>query len=159
MVAPDITAGDGMYTAYFTGYTGDGLYSVVIKVTAGLGDAEMMHMAPADDFAALSDDEMERGGMTRSQGSQERVHVAEFSRMRSAGAFELKGFVENEDMMAPARVMDLHVVHSSLSASTVTLKWVAPGDDAYTGKGTAFNLIPCVKSEFTMICYVCSSEI
>jgi Mg-chelatase subunit ChlD len=139
-VAPDITAGDGMYTAYFTGYTGNGLYNVVIKVTSGLGNAEMMPMTPADDFAALSDNEMERSGMTRSQSPQEAVQVAEFSRMRSAGAFELKGFVEDKDMMAPARVMDLRVVGSSLSSSTVTLEWVAPGDDAYSGRAQRYSL-------------------
>lgn len=130
-----MAAGDGTYTAYFTSYAGNGRYNVVVKVNADADTAEIMQMTPPDDLVALSDNEMNLAGMVRHSESPKRQAVSEFSRMRSAGAFELKGFDDSSDMMAPARVTDLRPVGSSLSGSTVTLQWAAPGDDAYTGRG------------------------
>ena len=130
-----MSAGDGTYTAYFTNYTGDGQYNVVVKVDAATNTAEMMQMVQTDDLMALSDEEMITIGMRRQHESRGRQIIAEFSRMRSAGSFKLMGFNGSVDLMSPARVMDLRVVHSSRSESTVTLNWVAAGDDAYSGRG------------------------
>ncbi|XP_062510857.1 calcium-activated chloride channel regulator 1-like isoform X2 [Corticium candelabrum] len=139
-IAPDMSAGDGTYTAYFTIYVGDGQYNVVVKTAAAANAAKMMRMVQTDDLMAFSDQELKAIGMTRPHKSQERQIMSKFSRIQSAGSFHLKGFDSSLDLIPPARVMDLRVVHSSRSESTATLNWVAAGDDAYSGKADKFNL-------------------
>ena len=153
-----MSAGDGTYTAYFTNYTGDGQYNVVVKVDAATNTAEMMQMVQTDDLMALSDEEMKTIGMTRQHESRERQIMTEFSRMRSAGSFKLMGFNGSVDLMSPSRVMDLRVVHSSRSESTATLNWVAAGDDAYSGKGVCAVTTLCfVYIFYILILFVVSS--
>ncbi|XP_070558061.1 calcium-activated chloride channel regulator 1-like [Ptychodera flava] len=131
----DITRNDGVYSAYFVNITGNGRYSVQIKVENTDGSAQVRKSGKVGGGAFPF-----RPGTT-SKPSYEQAEL--FNRATSAGTFEVANYNEEmaqSDMYAPARIIDLEVVFTSFENRAVTLQWIAPGDDFDQGTATKYDL-------------------
>eukprot|EP00118_Oscarella_pearsei_P002569 m.10908 g.10908 ORF g.10908 m.10908 type:complete len:933 (+) comp22777_c0_seq2:260-3058(+) len=141
-IAPDLTPNDGIYSAYFTEYSANGRYNVIIRASSG-GTATLVNVMHQDDVAVMSDDELTVAGLPTVVTQREPLPpqpLSPFTRVRAAGAFQLDGFDVQTDTMAPGQVMDLEVVTTNLMMGSVELQWSAPGNDAYTGKVASYNV-------------------
>jgi hypothetical protein len=114
---------DGMYSGYFTQYTGDGEYSVDVvannsssKGVKGIY-AKHIHGVPSANLK-----------VPESLGYN-------FSRTKLAGVFKLTGYTE-EDRMPPSRITSLYV--DEFTKTSVKLGWIGTGDDYGNGKTTQY---------------------
>ena len=129
-------ANDGVYGAYFSDYSINGRYNVIVRASSDDDSALAVGVRHLDDIAMMSDDELEGRlpNVVRREQLEPRK-LSAFVRVRAAGAFQLENYDGKTDRMAPAKVMDLTVFDASLMKATVTIRWSAPGDNSYTGKG------------------------
>ncbi|XP_077980969.1 calcium-activated chloride channel regulator 1-like [Glandiceps talaboti] len=131
----DITKYDGLYSAYYFGFTGDGRYSVQIRVENTDGSAQLRTSGRSDSPAF----NIRKGRL--SEPTYETTDS--FNRATSAGTFEVSNYDERmmtSDVFPPSRVIDLQVVSVSNNDKTVTLQWTAPGGDYDQGRGAEYDL-------------------
>lgn len=141
---PDLTRGDGIYSAYFVDFTSDpGLYSITIRADHNDGEASIPKAsgvdAPSKDCcgSALADNLYS-------------IPTRAFQLHLSAPSFQVSQgvqFVINKagepimsDVFAPSRVTDFAVrsyVNQTLYASLV---WSAPGGDFDQGKAARYEI-------------------
>ena len=149
--APDRFEDDGIYSAFFTQYTGDGPYNVIVKASAATNEARAADYNQTGDVV-FDDQSASNDNIDNSQP------VEAFVRSIAAGVLTLGGYT-GQDLMPPARITDLTVIGTNYPNLSVTLQWTAPGDDAYTGNGTMHVSSPlhaCMG--FTLyIVYACTS--
>lgn len=127
---------DGVYAAYFTGYTGNGRYAVRVLADNAAGTAEVGSQF-RDGGGAQSDVPAGASLVLRRMRSAAAALGEDFRRVDSAGAFELSAF-SDVDLMPPSRITTL----SSLTSGTtsVDLTWIAPGGDMDTGQAARYEL-------------------
>ncbi len=141
---------DGVYSGFFTEYTGDGRYLVKvfadnIEMTAQLGaqfkdgpliqsDREIGAGSP-EEFL-ISDDS---GMVSRAMSDLTAQLDFDFERVISAGAFELTGYVAG-DYISPAKVLTLSVISIGQDPPSIVLGWIAAGDDMDNGQATSYDL-------------------
>lgn len=131
---PDITAGDGIYSRYFTGFSKKGLYQ--LSVTAEGSDKSMVVGNTAgNDLESASGQCC--GWQFPNSGS---VPSGPFSRYLEYGSFFSLQDKPLGDIYPPSRIADLKVTHVDLESRRVSLEWSAPGGDYDQGTATGYQI-------------------
>lgn len=156
----DVTKEDGIYSRYFTEFTGVGFYGIKLRVENS-GNATILKYSKHSDinpqfltFSRYSVDELLNGsisdlggepffmpGMPLPDHSGERA--PNFTRQASGGATRVsstpRGWSPTVDSLPPNKVIDLLVQVSSFEKHpSVTLSFTAPGDDLDNGRATRY---------------------
>ncbi|XP_022080598.1 calcium-activated chloride channel regulator 1-like [Acanthaster planci] len=135
-IGADITRNDGIYSAYFTKYSGDGFYGVEVRVENNGHDAIVTDLPFSSD-----------GGLRR-QARSVQSSVPIFKRVVSTGSCRVvKAPAPDTDPFPPGKVTDLRVVASSYTDRTVRLAWTATGDDFDSGRADSYELMRGVNAE------------
>nr|XP_045605220.1 calcium-activated chloride channel regulator 3A-1-like isoform X1 [Procambarus clarkii] len=165
-VGADVRAGDGIYSAYFTQYSGNGRYSLSAIVstsdlTARLqgtpsGSAEapqrpgtsalrrltlpqtVMLPEPESNFPPGQLVPLEDPALP-SRNASRRLPLEPFTRFTSGGIFKVHNY-QPGDQQPPGRVTDLTVSYVYLYDALVSLTWTSPGDDLYSGTASSLEL-------------------
>jgi hypothetical protein len=140
---PDITRGDGIYSAYFTQFSLEaaGLYSLEVEAdnngTAGVLNVRRSETPPADCCGS-------------SLPTSPVVPLESFRRFSTAPAFyyapsawsvggnRTGGQTQQRDLFPPNRISDFRLANYFNNSLFVTLAWTAPGDNL-TGGGPTFR--------------------
>ena len=118
---PDLKSNDGIYSAYFTGYSNlEGGY--FIKIEAENKASTVSDGSLVDDFR--------------------RIIVAPSFRVVKGLQYVISnGVAEDVDVIPPSRINDLAVVNYVGNGSTfATLMWTSPGDDFRNGKAVKYDI-------------------
>ncbi|XP_038053988.1 calcium-activated chloride channel regulator 1-like [Patiria miniata] len=134
----DTERDDGIYSAYFMGFTGDGVYQVTLEV-----ENEAVGQAKKITFPQTLG-----GVMPPNWNNTEEpvlVDVDPFMRATQAVEFTVisappSDKMDEADMFPPARVTNLRVASFSRYEGRLTLRWTAPGDDYDVGTATTYDL-------------------
>ena len=131
---PDLTSGDGIYSAYFTQLSQlAGLYAVRVTARNHQGRAVVGSLAG--------------GHSCGPEPLPSPVPALHFTRFARPSAFFLaaglryavvEGVARPEDRFPPARITDLHLVECQ--AELVCLVWTAPGGDLDSGRAEEYIL-------------------
>lgn len=143
----DVTAGDGIYSRYFTGFSKVGYYGVKILVTNYDDDAivettsgrkvsrAQLYVEPqdllSDNISKLEEDLLLLPGEAPTPGT---LRAPSFMRQTSGGSNRVTSLPNDEDFLPPCKINDLRVASTSYNDSTVTLTFTAPGGDLDYGK-------------------------
>lgn len=143
----DVTAGDGIYSRYFTGFSEVGYYGVKILVTNYGEDATIettsgptfsraqLYVEPqdllSDNISKLEEDLLLLPGEAPTPGT---LRAPSFMRQTSGGSNRVTSLPNDEDFLPPCKINDLRVASTSYNDSTVTLTFTAPGGDLDYGK-------------------------
>lgn len=143
----DITKDDGIYSRYFTQFTGIGYYGFKIRVE---NDGEAVVLRPTsrsrysgvgmyfDPEALLAGDLKNYENLNFSLPGTpleelEGVPAPNFTRGVSGGATRVSetpvGWSPSVDLTAPNKITDLVIVNTSIDEESVTVAFTAPGDD------------------------------
>lgn len=157
-IGADATENDGIYTAYFTHFNGNGRYAVMARVSND-GQAQLKMGSKASASQSMP----QRKG--RSQDVQplfeflpefflpmnetdeevvETEPASTFDRSSNSGAFRLEAWEKDAgDVIPPGNVLDLLVMSTKSipgNAAEVTLQWTTPGDDLDVGQVSSLEL-------------------
>ncbi|XP_022110071.1 epithelial chloride channel protein-like [Acanthaster planci] len=134
----DTEKDDGIYSAYFISFTGDGIYKVTFEVeNKAVGQAKKITFPQT------------LGGVMPQNWNNTKepvlVDVDAFMRATQPVEFTVVSAPDpdkmNEvDMFPPARVNDLRVASFSRYEGRLTLQWTAPGDDFDIGTAAEYDL-------------------
>ncbi|XP_077561784.1 calcium-activated chloride channel regulator 3A-1-like isoform X3 [Haemaphysalis longicornis] len=144
----DTTAGDGVYSAFFTDHSGPGRYRVAVRATDSEGSARVVtphichssvtdlarkavnRTAPAKSSYRLADLKLDAGSeqWAPENPQQDVVPSGHFERYFDAGSFQLVGYREHS-AIGPGPVTDLLVEASLVRGSRwlLELSWTAMG--------------------------------
>ncbi|XP_013384691.1 calcium-activated chloride channel regulator 4A-like [Lingula anatina] len=131
----DLSAGDGTYSAYFTKFSGNAKYTVMVKVEGGNTTKVKVNTAAKGQGAQAVDVE--------NSGTQfQLTTVDDFSRSSSGGFFTVANQTAGStvDLFPPLPVRDLRVTAMSYEMRTFTLEWTATGDDLDQGNASFYDL-------------------
>ena len=139
---PDITRGDGIYSAYFVDFTPQaGLYSVTAKASNNAGHAAIPKLAINRDVECCGSD--------AGTGSLVTVPLGPFTRQIIGPSFHItkqigftveNGRSETRDIIPPSRIFDLTVMNYVNQTLYATLSWSAPGGDQDSGKAAKYEM-------------------
>ena len=143
---PDITAGDGVYSAYFTQFTSEpGFYSVVVTASNREGGAVLPRVSGQAGEA----------GPPRCCGSSLpfsfTVPTTTFNRHSLPGSFFVRegsqfylrqggSGAHRNDVYPPSRITDFSLADYLPDSLYVTLKWSAPGNDYDSGRAFRYEI-------------------
>lgn len=127
---PDITAGDGIYSRYFTGFSTKGHYTVSVSAE---GSDQSVVIGGASQNEDSSPPTQCCGSQFPEQGS---VPSGPFSRYFEYGSFFSIADRPQGDMYPPSRITDLT---ASRDGDRVTLEWTAPGNDYDHGTARSYE--------------------
>lgn len=137
---PDITAGDGIYSAYFTALGPEpGYYTV--RVVAGDGGTARV--------PTLTGGPGSRDCCGSSFPTLATIPTPSFSRIVTAPSFPVAtavqyllqgGLPRMQDIFPPSRTSDLSLVSYPNSSLVARLAWTAPGGDLTTGQAAAYQI-------------------
>ncbi|KAH8039878.1 hypothetical protein HPB51_009134 [Rhipicephalus microplus] len=127
---PDVTAGDGIYSRYFTGFSKKGRYTLSVSAEGSdqsviVGGA-MRNEGPSPPAQCCGSQFPERGS----------VPSGRFSRYFEYGSFFSIADKPPGDTYPPSRVTDLK---ASRDGDRVTLEWTAPGNDYDHGTARSYE--------------------
>ncbi|XP_071810549.1 calcium-activated chloride channel regulator 1-like [Asterias amurensis] len=133
----DTTRDDGIYSANFMDFVGDGVYKVTLQVKN-----EVMGQAKKVTFPqAIS------GVMSPNWNNTEEpilIEVDPFMRVTPPSEFTIvsspSADAMPEDIFPPSRVTDLRVCSVSKARGILALQWTAPGDDLDKGTVAMYDL-------------------
>ncbi|XP_050418546.1 calcium-activated chloride channel regulator 4 [Patella vulgata] len=140
----DVTKNDGVYSRYFTLFTGYGRYSVKIEIT-NPADQALIRKSPAAHYANMIKDD--------GDVKVDEPLVMHVSRSATAGSFHFKNIgsaapaapLSTEDLISdiipPVRITDLLVMKTSHQDKVVVLSWTAPGDDLDYDQATNYDIM------------------
>ncbi|KAJ8022284.1 Calcium-activated chloride channel regulator 4A [Holothuria leucospilota] len=156
----DITRDDGIYSRYFTNFTGVGYYGIKINIDNNDGSAVILlhnSTVPYTPYSGalpvIDPDELLSGNIPMIGNATlwvpgtpvpepEHVQAPYFTRGVSGGSSRVPdvpaGWQPGDDITAPNKVIDLFVSASSFINGTVTLTFTAPGDDLDIGTATYY---------------------
>lgn len=133
---PDITAGDGLYSAFVPRYAvKPGYYSVRLTVTDNSGQAVVPKGQTQD-----------RALVTECCGSvidfkNETSPTGSFERISTGPAFYVpRGFPLTKDISPPSRIIDFQVTNQDEPSLTLSLSWTSPGGDYDYGKAHKYEI-------------------
>ncbi|XP_046581484.1 calcium-activated chloride channel regulator 3A-1-like [Haliotis rubra] len=130
---PDNMADDGVYSVYFTQFSGNERYSLDVDVrTIAHKTRYFIQGGPAFGRA--------NSRFHNATPSVTTKLAENFTRSTSAGAMDVDGFENGKDVYAPSRVTDLKVISFDTRNHTVTLTWTAPGDDLNVGTASRYEI-------------------
>ncbi|XP_033120350.1 calcium-activated chloride channel regulator 1-like [Anneissia japonica] len=129
----DITKNDGVYSGYFQEISGNGRYSVTIKVDNSAQTAAVNAAKSTGSLPIKPDTSNNELPVYSPPGM--------FTRTASGGAIEVSGYsYQANDVVAPSRISDLSVLETSYSEEKVVLQWTAVGDDLDRGNASRYEL-------------------
>ena len=139
---PDITRGDGIYSAYFVGFAPQtGLYSVTVTAGNNAGQASV----PKPD----ENENLDCCGSDIGIDTLITVPTGPFTRYMTAPSFLVakgieyvvkNGQAEAQDIFPPSRISDLSVLNYVNQTLYATLAWSAPGGDFDHGKAARYEM-------------------
>ena len=135
---PDVTAGDGIYSGYFTGIgSHPGFYSVVVQANSADGKATMTRPTS-------------HGISSQCCGSHYpdfmRIPSKQFQRFVAAKSFvlrwpDLDGFFgDQDDVFPPNRITNLALDDQQNLDVLATFSWTSPGNDYDAGQAEAYEM-------------------
>lgn len=139
---PDITRGDGIYSAYFVDFTPQmGFYSVVARASNNAGQAATPKPAVNQDVECCGSDITIDQMTTVPTGNFIR-HITgpSFFITKGIAYVERNGQAEAQDIFPPSRVSDLSVMNYVNQTLYATLAWSAPGGDLDHGKASRYEM-------------------
>ena len=139
---PDITAGDGIYSAYFTQFSGEpALYSVLIQAINN-STASVINIKKLENITISFD-----GSSVHPQ--EPSIPLESFRRFTTAPSFYnphgseyyiSSSSVKKRDVFPPNRVTDFSLTNYFNNSLFVTLSWTAPGDDFTLGTSFRYEI-------------------
>ncbi|XP_043942808.1 calcium-activated chloride channel regulator 1-like [Protopterus annectens] len=139
---PDVARCDGIYSRYFTSFTGSGRYSLKVRVqgkeTTSLASRRQNRAAYIPGFVD--------NGQVQFNPSKPSVKddgfnvvVGRFSRTSSGGSFSVAGVPSGPlpDKFPPNRISDLE---AEMKEDTFILTWTAPGNDYDLGNASDYEI-------------------
>ena len=142
---PDVTSGDGVYSAYFTQFSSEpGFYSVVITASNKLGQASLPRLSEAERREA---DVSSCCGSTMPFSFT--VPTTPFTRHSLAGSFFVQegsqfylrqGSPQRNDVYPPSRITDFRLFSYLENSLYVTVEWTSPGNDYDNGKAFRYEI-------------------
>ena len=142
---PDITAGDGIYSAYFTQFSSEpGFYSVVVTASNKQGQASLPRLSESE---RRQEDEVSCCGS--SMPFSFTVPTTPFTRHALSGSFFVQegsqfylrqGSPHRNDVYPPSRITDFRLSSYLENSLYVTLEWTAPGNDFDYGKAFRYEI-------------------
>ena len=133
----DSFARDGIYSAYFTEFTGNGRYSVKVLADNAGGGAQLG--SQFKDGPGIQSDASRTGMIEREMTDPTARLNFQFEREALAGAFEVTGFVAG-DHIPPARITTLAAIDFSENPPWLRVSWLATGDDMDNGQAASHDL-------------------
>ena len=137
---PDITAGDGIYSGYFTSYCDTpGTYSLVVTARDSAASARV----PTHSYSLASD------CCGSSFPTTNTIPTPPFTRILTGQSFHVAvgaqyliqdGTPQMRDVFPPVRVTDLKVFQVTNTSLQVSLAWTAPGDDLREGTASYYKM-------------------
>ena len=143
---PDITSGDGVYSAYFTGFTaGPGLYSLTIRVNndADISSVPKLLENPLIDADCCGSSFGPRVSLHDSlpTGPFQRIVVGPSFHVNDGVEYIMKnGEPQVRDIFPPSRITDLSVMGYVNGTLYATLKWSSPGGDYDQNKAARYEI-------------------
>lgn len=154
----DVLQNDGIYSAYFTHFNGNGRYAVVANVIND-GDAKLKHGSkssaalPIPKFSKKKEQKSHSEPTSSfpledfifSNKSQEEVIDAEpleqLQRISETGAFRVENWDRYaKDIIPPGNITDLIVLSTNIEKKHVVLKWTSPGGNLDDGNASSIEL-------------------
>ncbi|KAJ8023069.1 Calcium-activated chloride channel regulator 1 [Holothuria leucospilota] len=154
----DVTRDDGIYSRYFTEFTGVGYYGIKLSINNDNKEALILQTIDSEapysrTLASTDPDQLLKGnlpkvgdqhiplpGMPTPKPSYE--EAPNFSRSVSGGSSRVKDTPENwkvgDDITGPVKITDLTITATSYTEGTVSLTFTAPGDDLDHGKASFY---------------------
>ena len=146
---PDVTAGDGIYSAYFTGFTAEpGLYSLVISVN---NDADTASIPKLFGNPLMKEGIDCCGSTFGPPGSvHDSLPTGQFQRKVVGPSFYVNegvdyymnknGEPQVRDIFPPSRITDLSLMGYVNGTLYATLKWSSPGGDYDQNKAARYEI-------------------
>lgn len=144
---PDITKGDGIYSAYFTDFVPEtGFYQVMVSANHNHGRAQTPKLSAGFDM-----DKAECCGSAMPvsysipTGPFQRFSVGPSFFVEQAASFYLRQSSDSasrlvNDVYPPSRITDFAVENYLTDSLFVTLSWTAPGGDFDQGKASRYEI-------------------
>jgi len=138
---PDITKGDGIYSAYFTDFTPkEGLYSIRTMVTDADGQAAIPRVLEAQSMECCGSD-IGQNSYAIPTGSFKRFSSApSFLVTKGIQFFMKNGEPEVNDVFPPSRISDFYVSTYVNQTLYATLSWSAPGGNLDKGRASRYEM-------------------
>jgi calcium-activated chloride channel regulator 4 len=131
----DAFKNDGVYSRYFTAYSGNGRYSLKVRAHGGTNSARRSLQHPAN-RATFIPGWVVNGEIKlnppRSETDDAQTVLESFSRTATGDAFVMSDVPSGPlpDLFPPSQITDLH---ATLDGDNINLTWTAPGDDFDVG--------------------------
>ena len=123
---PDLSPGDGIYSAYFTGVSAQpGFYSLSVQASDGSGAARVTEIS---------------SGFRIPTPSFTRYARASFHVARGAEYLIRDGIPQMDDIFPPARITNLRVRNYLSDSLEAGLSWTAPGGDFNVGSAAMYEI-------------------
>lgn len=136
----DIIKDDGIYSRFFTDFSGNGRYNLKVRVDSQEKDGKA---GAARSGALYLPGYVENGTLftnpPKPKVTIEDLNLGNFSRTASGGAFVVSNVPSGPlpDVFKPTKISDLTAAIAGLQ---VTLYWTATGDDADKGNASRYDL-------------------
>lgn len=140
---PDVTRGDGIYSAYFTDFSPDssGHYTVEVAASHHGGAARTPKLSPsADSNETACCGSALPAAYTIPTGPFRRFVVAESFYHEQPDAFYVRQGSGSVDRFPPSRITDLALSGALADSLFVTLRWTAPGGDLDQGRAFRYEI-------------------
>ncbi|XP_039272205.2 calcium-activated chloride channel regulator 1-like [Styela clava] len=150
----DINSNDGIYSKYFTEYSGRGNYAVKVEVRyhnqSSVARSKSTSRANYKPGVISVDGSVSVNphGVTGPEGNSEgggesqAEDVGDFTRVVSTGGFSYTGPSTAEDTIPPGKIVDLKIQQKNLSDpfAGVILTFTAPGNDYDAGTASRYDI-------------------
>ncbi|XP_036916822.1 calcium-activated chloride channel regulator 4 [Sturnira hondurensis] len=133
----DIFKNDGIYSRYFTAYSGNGRYSLKVRVHGGATTVTGNVRQPPNRAMYVPgwvvDGKIEKNPPRPEIDEVTQTNTESFTRTASGGAFVVSNIsaIPLPDIYPPSKITDLE---ATLDGAVIRLTWTAPGDDLDVGK-------------------------
>ncbi|PIK56363.1 putative calcium-activated chloride channel regulator 1-like [Apostichopus japonicus] len=151
----DLTAGDGIYSRYFTEYDGEGFYGVQVTVHNADETAVLSTQGENGQYFSLAQPYVDPyqlldGNISQTENDLmllpgmpppafNETKAPQFMRRTSGGSNRVPS-VPTGDFLPPCRIRDLQVSTSSYNDSLVMLSFTAPGGNLDFGKAHRYSI-------------------
>ncbi|XP_078416856.1 calcium-activated chloride channel regulator 1-like isoform X3 [Cetorhinus maximus] len=138
--AADIVKNDGIYTRYFSKYSGYGRYNFKVRVEGKEGTTKIAIRTGAHAFyiPGYTENGMIQTNLPRPPGNMEdlQAELGDFSRVKSGGVISVPAGTPIVDF-PPCKITDLQ---ATIVKNKVELEWTAPGDDYDQGAASRYEM-------------------
>ncbi|XP_078501997.1 calcium-activated chloride channel regulator 1-like [Lissotriton helveticus] len=141
----DIAKNDGIYSRYFTAFSGDGRYSLKVSVRGKDKITKLglrVHRSPALYIPGYVENGVVRMNPPRPTVPDEDIqaNLESFSRTTSGGSFKVSGAPSSGtiiDVFPPSKITDLE---ARIVENKIDLSWTAPGDNLDQGQAASYDV-------------------